>query len=478
MSRIRPHLDLYASARFLKAYRKASPRLQYLAEGAIHDLINLFRSNPRTVSHYYDQIAHCKTRILEIDISAGHRLLAHYSKNCLIMLDVGIHEIVSRYSDGKYESDIRSINEAPNQFWPEQQSEFFISYPDKSITLKYKDEVSSEWLYFLEDTQEKIFWDIVNEVANNQHSSAFVVGGPGTGKTCILVNLLKLFADSEYDVGIVLSDSLTQYIEASTEANISKYRVSLGAISSLDLLLIDDPTHYNLMRALTLKKTSSIKAIVAAFDPLQLDKAISDQEFEKLVETNKVAVHTLGECYRQKENVGKATKRIVDIVAASTPFLAENKIQRFQEKHKSLTSLANDLEFLNPHGYTEVYPHATVDNIRYEVKRILSSKQLMWQHWPGLLILLDGCELTDEAMTALRPLIQRNYVKILLFDKANEVKGLEFQHVFIFINKDLYEEIQTGFKGTGQSIYNQRRLLRIPFSRAKDSLVIFAIENV
>jgi hypothetical protein len=393
------------------------------------------------------------------------------------MLDVGIHEIVGRYSDDKYGSDIRSINEAPNQFWPEQKSEFFISYPDKSITLKYKDEVSSEWLYFLEDTQEKIFEDVVNEVFSPQHSSAFIVGGPGTGKTCILVNLLKLFADSEYDIGIVLSDSLTRYIEASTGANISKYRVSLNSVSSLDLLLIDDPTYYNLTRALAVKKTKSIKALVAAFDPLQLDKAISDEEFEKSVKANRVAVYTLGECYRQKENVGKATKRIVDIVASSTPYLAENNIQRFQEKHKSLTSLANDLEFLNPHGYTEVYSDATVDDIRYEVKRILSSKQLMWQHWPGLLILLDGCELVDEAIAALRPLTKRNYVKVLSFDEVNEVKGLEFQHVFIFINTDLWEEIQTGFKGTGQPIYNQRRLLRIPFSRAKDSLVIFAIEN-
>jgi hypothetical protein len=35
--------------------------------------------------------------------------------------------------------------------------------------------------------------------------------------------------------------------------------------------------------------------------------------------------------------------------------------------------------------------------------------------------------------------------------------------------------VEGGFKGSGQSVYNERRLLRIPFSRAKDSIVTFVV---
>jgi hypothetical protein len=55
------------------------------------------------------------------------------------------------------------------------------------------------------------------------------------------------------------------------------------------------------------------------------------------------------------------------------------------------------------------------------------------------------------------------------------VKGLEFQHVFLVLAKELYDEIEHGFNGSGQSRYLARRLLRIPFSRAKDSLVSFVV---
>ncbi len=98
----------------------------------------------------------------------------------------------------------------------------------------------------------------------------------------------------------------------------------------------------------------------------------------------------------------------------------------------------------------------------------------MWDHCPGLLLILDGLELSAEAKGIFKQFNRINYVKTISMNEVNKVKGLEFQHVFIFIRKNLFGEIQNGFKGSGQRVYHQRRLLRIPFSRAKDSLVTFA----
>jgi superfamily I DNA/RNA helicase len=185
----------------------------------------------------------------------------------------------------------------------------------------------------------------------------------------------------------------------------------------------------------------------------------------------------LSTCYRQKENVGKATKQVVDNVANSTPILRDDKINAFWQDRQFLTQISNNLIFVNPHGYTEYYSASTVNDVKAEVNRILKDDWLMWKHCPGLLILLDGCDLSKEATAALEPLMHRDYVQILSLDQIEKVKGLEFQHVFLFIDKGLFEEIQKGFKGSGQKTYHRRRLLRIPFSRAKDSLVTFAIDS-
>ena len=53
------------------------------------------------------------------------------------------------------------------------------------------------------------------------------------------------------------------------------------------------------------------------------------------------------------------------------------------------------------------------------------------------------------------------------------IKGLEFQHVFLILDRATHDTLESGFEGSGVRVYDSRRLLRIPFSRAKDSLVTF-----
>jgi len=212
-----------------------------------------------------------------------------------------------------------------------------------------------------------------------------------------------------------------------------------------------------------------------AFDPLQLDVAISDNEFNRVANSNDVKTYKLDECYRQKENVGKTTKHIIDVVALSTPYRNERKIRRFEQEHERVTALANNITFTNPHGYTKGYDNFHIQWLEFEVKRI--QKTQMWQHWPSLLILTDGFKLPKDIRNVLRP-ISPKYRKELFLEEVEEVKGLEFQNVFVFISREIYNQLQEGFKGTGRTIYNKMRLMRIPFSRAKDSVVTFAIDII
>ena len=53
------------------------------------------------------------------------------------------------------------------------------------------------------------------------------------------------------------------------------------------------------------------------------------------------------------------------------------------------------------------------------------------------------------------------------------IKGLEFQHVVLLLSPSRYHAAESGFTGSGLRLYDEYRLLRIPFSRAKDSLAVF-----
>jgi hypothetical protein len=468
-----PDISILISNRFKKKYEKASISLQGLAEGAIHDFVRSYRSNRKTILFKYDRIAHIKTPLLEIDISGGHRIIAQLKRNNLHLLDIGGHDIVNRYDLTKFNVDILRINSAPKQFFPEYQSKLFIGYPDRSVDLKYSEEIYPEWIYFLEDEQYKVLEDIFDSILSGGKQIHFILGGPGTGKSCILLNLLKIFIDGEINTGLVMSDSLISYIEKSTNTTISTYCVDLYNHDPLEVMLIDDPQ--NLKQSINWPEARSN---VIAFDPLQLPRDLTDEELDDLLAKRKIKTHELTDCYRQKENVGIETKNIVDIIAKSTPFLRKDKIINFNNKRKKITKLSNDLNFINPHGYTKIYRNANSSDVEFEVDRILQYKYLMWNHCPGLLFLFLGGNLTEEMINPIFSSISSSYVKSLFLGSDIEsIKGLEFQHVFIFMDHQQLDELELGFKGSGQKTYHERRLLRIPFSRAKDSLVVFVFDN-
>ena len=471
-------LQISASERFLKAYRKAIFSLKGLTEGAVHDFVNLHRSDSTTLLRSYDRLAQLPGPVIEIDLSGGCRAVAHYSKDRLILLDMGEHEVVGRYDSAKLIRDLINNVTVPSQFWPEHQAKFFVSHPDQTVPFHYPQEISPEWMYFLTDEQQGVFDDIADSLLAGERNPHFLLGGPGTGKTCILLNLLKYFVDADdddYRVGLVISDELKGYIESATRMNISTHcvRPNVKVLRNLNILLVDDPKRIE--HALRYKATNRNLSIVLAFDPLQLPEDLTDAQLNELTQDFDAKQHILTQCYRQKEKVGQTTKHVVDTVAASTPFLAESKVVQFREEREYLTQVSNNLIFVNPHGYTQTYPEASVRDFQTEVQRILSSDWLMWKHWPGLLVVLGDCELSEEVNTVMIPLFAIGYVKILQLSQVEEVKGLEFQHVFIFLNRDEFTQIQNGFKGSGRSTYRSRTLLRIPFSRAKDSVVTFAV---
>lgn len=466
-------LQISTSQRFIKAYTKASISLQGLAEGCVHDFIRRWRSNPKTVSQSYDKLAGFgRTRILEIDITGAHRMLAKYIEGQLTLLDMGGHEIVNEYSKNKYIQDTASPKVAPKQFLPEYKSDLFLSLPDKSNNIKYQAEASPDWLFFLEDEQEKVLLDVINDIETYEETANLILGGPGTGKTCIILNLFKWFIDSDYKVGLSISDKLVKFIEQSTYINISDFCVDPFRVREydIDILLIDDPSS---LFQITL---SSKLHTVAAFDPLQLSTDITDEDLERISSELNANMFSLSKCYRQKENVGTQTKKIIDTIAASTPFLDKVKIQDFREARKQTTTSSNDLKFVNPNGYVQKYPGATPTDVQIELMRIILSKHLFWKHAPSILILLLECTLPPSINKALDQIrIPSQFVE-LTFNRIEDIKGLEFQHVLIFINQALYNELHKGFKGAGQKNYNNRRLLRIPFSRAKDSVVVFCVD--
>lgn len=479
---------IWMSRRFRKAYRSASISLQGLIEGAVHDFVRRAEADRTNVLRQYDRLAHLKEVVIEIDVSGARRLLACWERSVLHLLDVGDHDIVSQYTSPKYFLDKQQFLEVPKCFWPDTadgELRFFSRDPCKAYA-EYGAERIGEWIYFLSPQQVEVVDEIVltHDETLKQGGGCnpiFIVGGPGTGKTSVLMNLLKEFTDFQVPTGIRVSNHLQRYITACMpELGIQRFLVDERGESKPHVLLVDDPANVDeIKHFLKLDRNRGLGLIIIAFDPCQLSSfepnsrssGVSDAEFTEVCRQFHVDVFGLDACYRQKENVGRASKKAMDKIAESTPFLAQQKIMDFRESHQYLTGIANELTFPNPHGYLQVYEFAQVADVDTELRRI--KQKPLWSHWPPLLVVDDV-----NANPQLQPLLEVvqgvNSQRTSIRD-VDEIKGLEFQHAFVFLGRNLFRELESGFSGTGQFLYTQRRLMRIPYSRAKDSLVVFVV---
>lgn len=482
--------QLFESHRFKKSFCKLGPGLDIQSRGAVHDLVNRYISNPNNFLSNYDRVENIKRRIvIEIDVSGANRMLADVEGDRVTLLDVGGHELVRRYPRKSLLDDIKSAVRARAGFWPADNDsiKFFREAREKKYK-KFANEVDPEWLYYLSDQQNGIAESIRRQTARahaDEPRFFIIMGGPGTGKTSILLKLLIDLRDVKNTKPVLaISNEVAEHIQSCLPKidfsgcfinNVeSVYRIN-DIDEKFNVLLFDDPmTKQNIEFVLNAAQ-NKFKVAVIAFDPYQLSTDLTDSEYELLLgRCNVRQKYVLTKCYRQKENVGKAALAVMENIAASTPFLDSNKIASFQENHSMLTKIANRLDFLNPYGYVSSYEVASVEDVIYEVDRL--KKLPLWKHTPPVLIVMDekskGMGWHWEKL--LRGVKFRSItIRTEDYSELERIKGIEYQHVFIVINEELYTQIKNGFVGTGQREYHRRRLLRIPWSRGKDSLVVF-----
>ena len=480
-----------ASPRFRAMFERASPGLQRLAHQEVQTLQRRLLANSETGFQTYGSVHGLRTsRVRELELGGGPRALVHYQDGTVTLLAMGSHEVTEKYNRAKLTADLADAAAVDDLILPqpaELVASIFGSHPD-TVFEEFKTELAPEWIYFLTEQQNSF---VKSSVAAYKRSTAdnpsfrFAVGGPGTGKTSVLLKLFVELRKVGARPGIVLTEGVANYVERCSGVGlgndwvpISEWHAGQRSLDEFGALLLDDPSTPEDIRGALEEVTGTARLAVVGFDPFQLTADLTDDAFDELVAQCDAAVRQFKVCYRQKENVGRAARRVMRAVANATPFLASGKVEDFQAAHVRLGALANSATYPNPHGYEQTYAPATEADARGEIRRI--RKAPMWNHSPSVLLVIDDASAAvDWNWSDLLAHVTHVRVGIKweqhwgygVWWQLSEVKGLEFQHVLMALSLPAYVEMDIGFAGTGRSNYLARRLARIPFSRAKDSIV-------
>ena len=428
-------------------------------------------------------------------VTSGDRLIVVVDGETLILADIGDHDVMDEYSkmprvardeDLKKATAIggtfkKLLNLALSSKSKDTGSPAPLNISnvlagdvegDDSRWL-YEAELSNEWIHFLDEEQAKISETLFQKlvVPSDEMSVEFVMGGPGTGKTVVLFNLATNLDQAGRAVSFEASPNVIKYL-SSGGRNVPGANKGFGPGV---VALIDDPASSKVFAdSLRKAKSAGCRAIVIGFDPLQWHERKMEANFRKIFESVNGEVYPLWTCYRQTSGVGKKTLELTEkIYHASSRYLDTLKQKAEREELQPYIDLSLGMSFVDDSGRFVSYDKDIDENYRIEISRFRARID-RWQHTSPIAFVYDDDLPKDFVKSLKNDAAGLNRTEIPL-SKYRDIRGVEFQELFLFVTSDFWNDLNTGKMGVGSEEWEKLACLHTILSRPKDSLTLYVI---
>jgi hypothetical protein len=457
----------------------------------IRKLIRIQVERPKDWTAKLEQIKNLHLKnVYRIQVTKGDRLLFIVSDSQLTLLDVGPHSIYDQWEKDwlsrpqqeniletrKFVSDeffeiISQSNDSKELF---EMSEVSV-LDDSTLSLTFEEELDENWLYFLDDQQMDIKNAILDELEHHDKEDIqqiFLVGAAGTGKTVVLSEICRELEARGFSVKFKVNAPVRkQLIKAGVKhAGLTDTE---SVVSSVDFMLVDDPLKFEDVSKYTLlAKSKGVKGIVFAADPLQWHKRKSLEKYDQFVRTLKIEPFLLTNSYRQSEEVGKGALQVTRAILRDTnPYAALQKKKAYLDQIRPHTQFfLDEVSFNNPGGIFQVLEGDLQENLELQGLRFRDR----WDRWTWTspLLLVWDPRLSHELVVAKDALKGMNITDKPI-SSSSDVRGLEFQEVFILISASNWAKLNTRAEGVGQEGWEFKGHFHNFFTRAKDGVTVF-----
>lgn len=433
-------------------------------------------------------------KVVKVAVTHGDRMVFKIEENRLVFLDLGNHDVMQDYanlSSAAKESNLLNALPAPNGFMKkvavllnesksrstnqltEISSLFDLTNFESDIRWRFEEELDEKWINFLDETQLKIKDEIINALRHRSDFSVhYLLGGPGTGKTIILLNLANQLANEGSAVSFESSINVKKYLESN--GNLVP-GFSCGPGPGV-VLLIDDPgNNQELAMKIRHARTAGSKGVVVAIDPLQWTSNGEIQNFDSQFQKNNSKVYTLWVCYRQSRNI--ATKALTFVEKASKKALesySKSIDLQMKETIEKYLNLSLGMEFVDYSGFFKIFETEWQERLIEQSNRIRERIDL-WKHSPSLCIIYSPDILTN-VKNFTKEVLKGINRKDVSFERVSEIRGLEFQEVIFITSKEFWDGLLNTVIKNNRHNWENAVNLHLAFSRAKDGMNIISIQ--
>jgi hypothetical protein len=337
----------------------------------------------------------------------------------------------------------------------------------------FDEELDEKWVLFLDEQQSKVANQIYNdlEIPEDEVKIHFILGGPGTGKTIVLLNIAIRLENDGKAVSFQLSQEVLKYLNSGS-AKVPG--VNLGPGPGV-VLLVDDPADLQSMNGIIRQaKSNKCKAVIIALDPLQWHEKEMPETFEKIWSDNENTTHKLDVCYRQAAGVAKKQlKLFASLLGKNSRFLVEEKQKREKIDLAPYLNLSLDMTFVDESGRYKLFLSDAQANFVKEIERF-RKREYIWKHTHPIAFVYHD-DLPKEVRDFTKQYSQGLNRIEFNFSDYKKTRGVEYQELFLFLDTEFWKKINDGQQGLKTSDWQQIACLHTLFSRPKDGLVIFVI---
>ena len=426
-------------------------------------------------------------------VTSGDRLIVVVEGSQLILADIGDHDIMDEYSKMSRKArdeDLKKSAPVSGTFKKLLSLALKAEPDDVSHQMDltqvltgavegedsrwlFDAELSEEWIHFLDQEQaqisESLFQKLV--IPGDEMSVEFVMGGPGTGKTVVLLNLATNLEQAGRSVSFEASSQVIKYLS-------SGGRRVPGALKGFGpgvVALIDDPASSKILAdSLRRAKSAGCRAIVIGFDPLQWHERKMEANFRKIFENTKYEFYPLWTCYRQTSGVGKKTLELTEkIYHASSRYLDTLKQKAEREELQPYIDLSLGMSFVDESGRYVVYDTNIGHHYRAEITRFRARID-RWNHTSPIAFVFDD-DLPKEFVKSLKDDASGLNRTEIPLSRYREIRGVEFQELFLFVTSQFWNDLNNGKMGVGSEDWEKLACLHTVLSRPKDSLSLYVV---
>ena len=432
--------------------------------------------------------------IFKIALTSGDRMIFKVNEDNITLCEVGRHEVMEEYSNiGRLtrDSDIAKALPAPDWFTKFIHAEIrTITETDLQKVLNRKDsadlllnaddgerwlfeeELGNAWIAFLDKDQCDIAEKLAEKLIapHKDFHLYFILGGPGTGKTVVLLNLAINLEHEGRSVSFEISPQVLKYLN-SGERQVPG--VNFGNGPGVTLLIDDPGSPEELSMKIRHAKTGGCTNVVIGLDPLQWHQPNAAYRFEQLFSEYSSEIFTLWNCYRQAKNVGE---RAVGITRSLFNKNGKNQVsirkEYETEETRKYLELSLGMQFQDNAGRFKIYQGKDLDrNILAESER-LQQRYDKWKHFHPLCLVFH-----DRTPPEIRKMVQAATQgmnrKDISLTRYADIRGVEFQELFLFVPGEYWNELDGVIYSKAKMVQTEYTCLHTILSRPKDSIAIF-----